>query len=40
MFGEDKVQQGGKIVGLQRSHWVADEWSKGASTYPKVGQCH
>ncbi|XP_059152255.1 lysine-specific histone demethylase 1A-like [Physella acuta] len=37
MFGEDKVQQGGKIVGLQRSHWVADEWSKGASTYPKVG---
>ncbi|CAL1526224.1 unnamed protein product [Lymnaea stagnalis] len=37
MFGEEVVKQGGKIVKFQRSQWVTDEWSKGASTYPKVG---
>ncbi|XP_055881428.1 uncharacterized protein LOC106052168 [Biomphalaria glabrata] len=37
MFGEEKVLTGGKIVKFQRSKWVSDEFSKGASTYPKVG---
>ncbi|RUS70727.1 hypothetical protein EGW08_021505 [Elysia chlorotica] len=37
MFGENALSQGGKVVRLQRSAWISDSWSKGATTYPKVG---
>ncbi|KAH9500581.1 hypothetical protein Btru_076974 [Bulinus truncatus] len=37
MFGEEKIKTAGNITKFKRSSWAKDEFSKGASTYSKVG---